>query len=575
MAVLFDRLNTALAANERNWTFVGTPGWKQSAEGLIYPPTWSLPAFDEDPHGVPNLYAHELAREDYAFLSSQALADTDISVEHKCPYGSVIHGGVIFRAMDTCRFYVVDIVDMGRKAQDYELTLWRQDAAGYRKVIARGRASHSIVPERIVQMGPQTREEWEHSSPDWVTVRVQASGTFIRVSLDGRIVFEARDRTWPAGCAGLVARGSVLFRNLKVVGLAAELPKPWTEHQGEPPWFFYPGGKESQGAGFNAYPAVGHTGDGTTLMTWWHHPPGRKSAGTAVVLTRSEDEGRTWTPPRRIFSREGCHCGCSSIFEHKNGAVSCLISVTPVAGHEGAVPQTYVIRSPDRGLSWPAADELAIAGRPLSVYRERHGRFSFYSPWVRLSDGAVVMCAYEHQTVPGGNAGCNADRLDRSLLIRSLDDGFTWEEPIHFDPTNFDHNECMIAETAPGRLVAFMRTLAAPCMWTSTSEDGGKTWSRLVQSSVSAECPSLLRHSSGALILASRGYGTFVRLSFDGGKSWTPECRISPASAMIGMTEMKDGRVLIAMHEGYRVPGYIRGQWFCVSPDGPVAVEDL
>lgn len=37
---------------------------------------------------------------------------------------------------------------------------------------------------------------------------------------------------------------------------------------------------------------------------------------------------------------------------------------------------------------------------------------------------------------------------------------------------------------------------------------------------------------------------------------------------MIGMVEMGDGRVMVAMHEGYRVPGYIRGQFFRVTPEG-------
>jgi len=75
------------------------------------------------------------------------------------------------------------------------------------------------------------------------------------------------------------------------------------------------------------------------------------------------------------------------------------------------------------------------------------------------------------------------------------------------------------------------------------------------------------------LILFNRGCGSFLKLSFDQGKSWTREFRISPASAMIGMAEMKDGRVLIAMHEGYRVPGYIRAQFFQVTPEGPVATD--
>ena len=110
-------------------------------------------------------------------------------------------------------------------------------------------------------------------------------------------------------------------------------------------------------------------------------------------------------------------------------------------------------------------------------------------------------------------------------------------------------------------------------MWKSTSADYGKTWTPVVQSDVFGECPFLLRHSSGALVLFSRGHGSFIKLSFDDGESWTEEFRVSPASAMVGMTETADGRVLIVMHEGYRVPGYIRGQYFRVTPAGPVAAD--
>ena len=102
-------------------------------------------------------------------------------------------------------------------------------------------------------------------------------------------------------------------------------------------------------------------------------------------------------------------------------------------------------------------------------------------------------------------------------------------------------------------------------MWTSVSKDGGLNWSPLVQSNVNAECPCLLMHSSGVLILGSRGYGTFINLSFDRGRTWSKMYRLSPASAMIGMAEMEDGRVFIIMHEGYRVPGNVRGRFFTVS----------
>ena len=568
----FERLNATLTGNEASWTSVGVPKWKQNHEGIIYPPVWSYDSFDPDPTRIPNLYAHELGREDFALLTSRPLADTDISVDYKCPCGSVIHGGIVFRALDSARFYVVDIGDLGCKGHYYELALWRQDGTGYRRELGRGRAPHSVVPESIAQGGITTREEWDNSSPDWVTIRVQASGSFIRVSMDGQIVLETRDRAYLVGCVGLVARGSVYFRNLRVEGVPGQLPGPWTTHEGELPRFFYPGGEHE---GWNAYPSACRTLDGVTLVAWWHAPlTDEGHANTFPVLTRSEDEGKTWSPLRPLFDREGYNCSCDSLFAHADATVSAVVSMRLAAdGWEKALPQSFVIRSSDRGESWSEPEGFTIAGRPMTDYWDRHPRMGMYSPMTRLSDGTVIMCGYEAGTVPGGSEGTNAERLDRSLLFRSMDDGRTWEEPTFFDESNFDHNECMAVEVEPGRLVAFMRTLRAPRMWTSTSDDGGKSWTPLVQSNVNATCPILIRHSSGALILGSRGMGTFLRLSYDQGHTWSESFRMSPAGAMMAMVEMGDGRVLNIMHEGYRTPSYIRGQFFRVTPDGPQAAE--
>ncbi|MEW6751248.1 MAG: sialidase family protein [Candidatus Latescibacterota bacterium] len=552
------RLNAALTGNQESWTFIGHPGWRQDHDGLIYPPVWSYGSFDPDPARVPNLYAHELAREDYAFLTAAALGDTDVSVDYKCPYGAVLHGGIVFRAADSACCYVLDVNDLGRKAQAYELALWVQDAAGVRRLLASAVRPHSVVPERIVQQGVRTRSEWDHSSPDWVRLRVQASGSYIRVSMDGQIACELRDDTYPVGCAGLVARGSVCFRNLQVEGTPEEPKQPWHAHAGELPRFFYPG--TAQPEGFNAYPVVCRSEDGLTLVAWSHRP--RTGGGVAsVVLTCSADEGQSWSRPAAILSRAGSHCAPTSLFAHRDGTLSCLVAFAPDS-QAGAV--TLVLRSRDQGRSWVEGGELALAGRPLSSLQHTH----LYSPMLRQSDGSVVMCGYEADSSRGDD---NSRRRDRSRLFRSADDGITWQEPVYLDPANFDHNECMVAEVAPGRLVAFMRTLRAVNMWTSRSADGGHIWSRLAQSEISAECPCLLAHRSGTLILGSRGAGTFLRLSPDGGQTWGGLFRLSPASAMMGMAEMADGRVLVVMHEGYRVPGNVRGQYFRVTPDGPVA----
>lgn len=80
------QVNAAMRNREHDWTFIGVPRWKEDADGVIYPPVWSYPNFDPDPTRVPDVYAHELGREDYAFISTPALSDTDVSVEYKCTW---------------------------------------------------------------------------------------------------------------------------------------------------------------------------------------------------------------------------------------------------------------------------------------------------------------------------------------------------------------------------------------------------------------------------------------------------------------------------------------------------------
>ena len=569
------RLNTGFADDQERWTFVGAPRWKEDDDGVIRPPFWSHPRFDKGPNDLPDIYAEELAREDYAVLTGQALGDTDITVDYRSCHGPERNAGIVFRAQDSFRLYVLEIIDCGRVGQEYELNLWLQDGSGFRRRLARGRAPHSVVSLHRLHEPSTTRQQWEETAPDWVTVRLEASMNFIRVSMDGNVVFDVRDHTYSTGCVGLVGRGPVLFRNLRVSGEPVEPKTPWTTHEGEIPRFFYPGG--AQGQGFNAYPTVCHTQDGVTLVTWSHAPKlADPDAPKHVVLTRSDDEGRTWSPPVRIFGKEGHDCGCTSIFAHRDGSLSCLVSAIAADTafwNEFAIPEAFVIRSVDKGATWSEPEPFTMAGRTPRDYQERHGRFSIYSPWMRLSDGTVYMFAYEAKNTPGAATWTHATNLYRTLMVRSSDDGRTWDEPAYVDKDNFDHYECMAAEVAPGKLVAFMRMLRAPYMWKTSSSDYGKTWTPVVQSDVFGECPFLLRHSSGALILFSRGHGSFIKMSFDNGESWSQEFRISPASAMVGWAEMADGRVLIVMHEGYRVPGCIRGQYLRVTPAGPVAAD--
>ena len=71
--------------------------------------------------------------------------------------------------------------------------------------------------------------------------------------------------------------------------------------------------------------------------------------------------------------------------------------------------------------------------------------------------------------------------------------------------------------------------------------------------------------------MGNRGNGVFMKTSTDDGKTWSRETRVSLCSGMMGMTEMKDGRVLAVFHEGYRTPTRIRGHYINVHKDGTLS----
>jgi len=564
-AMFLTSIDTRPGQGDDRWTYIGDPDWRADDDGVLYPPVFANPRFDRGDDQVPDLYAHPLAREDYAILADTPLEDTDIAFDYTCPYGAVLHGGAIVRATGGMCGYILDFLEMGRKAQAYEVILWLQDESGYRRQLARAQVPHSIIPERINQKGTPTRFLWDHSAPEWMRFRLQASSSVLRVSADGRILFELRDETFSAGCVGLVARGSVYFRNVEIHGFPAEDASPWTPPESdEIPAFFLPG--DPQPEGFNAYPVVCRAPDGDVLVAWAHDPnPSRHGKGDGTpgaVLTRSSDDGATWTSPAPVWQGSCYNFVPSSLFAHQDGSLSLLAITAPDPNTPARCKR---LRSTDGGKTWSIPEDLTVAGRSLND----RPFINPYSPMQRLSNGIVVMTLYEADDSQGHE---NDVRRDRALLLRSEDDGHTWtEEPVYLDPDNFDHNECMVAEIAPGRLIAFMRTLRAPFMWTSHSEDGGSNWTQLMQTDISAECPCLLAHSSGALVLGSRGLGLFLRVSRDGGWSWGETWRVSPMSAMMGMMELDDGRILLIGHEGYRIPGNIRGQYIELTPERPRA----
>ncbi len=549
-------LTPKLAGHKEAWLYVGSKDWSQDDDGIIYSPVWNQCIAKKGGNDT-------LKREDFAYPASTVLGETDLSMEFRTYAWSVITTGIVFRAQDSARYYVVEFSDMERKGPKYSVRLFRQDASGYRQELAAGFADHPELPEQWVQRGP-TPEEWERATPGWARARVHAQGDQIRVLVNDQVVLETKDGTYSAGLAGIVARGPVTFRNLRLSGKRGKLDHTWRTIAEERPAYTYPlPDPEERYGNHQAYPGIFRAANGDLAI--WMGVNGPVHAPDDTLLIWSRDEGKTWGEPT-LFKKRLDIGRPHFFFGHQDGRLSCLyVSPNGWASQAGWPKVAY---SNDGGKTWTDPKPLIVSGKPLSDHAKQ-GTIGPYSPITRYSDGTLLQYFYHVQTIKDGDGeATNAERLDRSLVIRSTDDGKTWTGPYYLDPNNTDSNETMGAERADGSIVAFSRTLRSSFMWMSTSPDKGLTWTKQVQSNCTGECPYLLRHSSGVLIMGSRGYGIFMKTSTDEGKTWSRETRISLCSGMMGMTEMKDGRVLVVFHEAYRRPTHIRIQYMRVEPDG-------
>src|SRR5262249_20826006 len=123
----------------QNWTFGGSQNWSQDSAGVIYSPIWNECMVGK---------GHDLLRrEDFAFIPEGVSADVSLDFEFRVFYWGIVNAGIVLRAQDDLRYYLVEISDRGGKTAGYTVCLWRQDASGYRYQIASGAVAHSPMPE--------------------------------------------------------------------------------------------------------------------------------------------------------------------------------------------------------------------------------------------------------------------------------------------------------------------------------------------------------------------------------------------------------------------------------------------
>ena len=318
--------------------------------------------------------------------------------------------------------------------------------------------------------------------------------------------------------------------------------------------------------GVNTYriPGLATSQKGTLLAVFdlRHDNGGDLPGNIDVGLTRSTDDGETWSATQRVLDYEGSGVGDPCILvDRETGSifVAALWSKGNrawIGSGPGMSPeetgQFVLTRSDDDGLTWSKPIHIT------SQIKQSEWRLCFDGPGsgIQMKDGTLVMPA-QFRDEKGTPHSC---------FISSRDHGKTWKmSPPCEGPTS----EAQIAETSDGLLIS-MRDESRSGQRKWQRLDGSK-WSKSWLTLPDPTCQaSLLRHPNGTLLFSNPANPNArttltVRTSKDDGQTWSEGRVIDPRGSMYScMSVLRDGRVAM-VYEG--AGGLIFARFVVESPN--------
>lgn len=340
-------------------------------------------------------------------------------------------------------------------------------------------------------------------------------------------------------------------------------------------------------------PAATRAANGDVLVIY--NTDGDSIRGASVWLTRSSDEGATWSTPTQVL-RPLWYSGGSSnaslgLATLRDGTIlmpaSESIVHTPYTDRESV---TYVLRSTDHGVTWSGA------GSPIRLPTAMYYNAT-YGKVIELASGVVLLPVWGAPSAPPTPGGVERSTPWQAGVLRSFDGGRTWSDyrrigiddvsPPAFSnpngqwPTNV--TETSVAQLRDGRLVALMRTdtwlnTGNRYFYLSYSDDDGATWSEprgtLQQGTghalSTAPCTASLPGTRTKLLLGSNDpatSGLLTRVSYDAGATWRGGVVLQdPAGATGGYSIYPDfvplsGNRVLAIYGRVQSGGPTRVAW--------------
>lgn len=382
---------------------------------------------------------------------------------------------------------------------------------------------------------------------------IRENGT-TRFLVDGQEVHRLEKWDGPVGKIGLRPhRNRMAVSQFELRGelVAVPVPPPPT---GE---FLFVSGQD----GYHTYriPALATTAKGTVLAAC----EGRKhswgdSGDIDLVLKRSTDHGKTWSPMQVVWDDAGNTCGNPCLVaDRQTGTVWLLSCWNRGDDHEGSIiaqkskdtRRVFALRSDDDGLTWSKPEEITVAVKQKE--------------WTWYATGPGSGLQIEHGPYQG-RLVVPCDHIEAgtrkyySHVFYSDDHGKSWK--LGGTTPQDQVNECEAVELEGGKLMLNMRNYDRnqKKRQVAVSDDGGLTWKEqrhddalvepICQAGIeryrwaAAGQPGVLLFSNPA---SEQGrIRMTVRASFDDGQTWPVSRRLHAGpSGYSDMATLADGEI--------------------------------
>lgn len=288
------------------------------------------------------------------------------------------------------------------------------------------------------------------------------------------------------------------------------------------------------GAQFAREPVLRRMPDGSLACLFLTGGPYEPHNQNVAMMSRSEDDGDTWSRPRTLFAHSRRGVWATELFTGGNTPMVVLHTYDAQSHYREL--QTFRAFTYDSGRTWtePASFPCGLNG--VSV---RQG--------IVLADGRIVFPYYWQETtydfdwIVDSSAQRDAARFPfRCGVAISEDGGKTYRRSgcLRGARGLWEPN-CV--ETEPGHLVMLMRDKAADTLARSESFDGGRTWTEPADSGIPnpGTKATLIKTGSAVLLInnfcARRPWrersSLKVCVSRDGMRTWSEGFPIEPPEA--------------------------------------------